>query len=100
MKILLDRLLALNIPKLYATENQKDPVMVVRFTHPMSTWEWYISEFDGEELMFGFVCGHEGELGYVSLAELMENNCVFDAEFQPTPLETVKSDLRQRGLLR
>ena len=29
-----------------------------------------ISEFDGDDIMFGLVIGHEIELGYVSLAEL------------------------------
>jgi hypothetical protein len=29
-----------------------------------SSWTWYSTEFDGEDLFFGLVVGFETELGY------------------------------------
>lgn len=38
--------------------------------HPLTQWTWYATEFDGNDLFFGLVVGHETELGYFSLSEL------------------------------
>lgn len=43
----------------------------VKFFAPWSNWTWYATEFDGEDLFFGLVEGHETEAGYFSLFELM-----------------------------
>jgi len=68
-----------NLPKLYSQENVKDPLVQVKFFHPMSDWTWYATEGqpvlddDGNEVdftFFGAVDGFEFELGYFSLAEL------------------------------
>ena len=46
-------------------------VAKVKFFDAYGSWSWYASEYDPEQgLFFGLVCGHEKELGYVSLAEL------------------------------
>ena len=58
------------IPRLYETENQKDPIVHLKFFTPDSSWTWYVVEFDGEDLFFGLVDGHEQELGYFRLSEL------------------------------
>ena len=58
------------IPSLYTTENAPDPMVHAKFFTPDSSWSWYVLEFDGEDLFFGLVVGHETELGYFSLAEL------------------------------
>jgi hypothetical protein len=58
------------IPKLYATESQSDPMAQVKLFTPDANWTWYIIEWDGDDLCFGFVVGHEQELGYFSLAEI------------------------------
>ena len=42
----------------------------VKFFTPDSSWTWYASEFDGDDLFFGLVDGIEPELGYFSLSEL------------------------------
>lgn len=64
--------LAKTIPELYATENVKtdDKTIVAKFFSPYSNWTWYITEFDGEDTMFGFVDGQACEWGYISLSEL------------------------------
>jgi len=42
----------------------------VKFFTPDSSWTWYASEFDGEDILFRLVVGLEIELGYFSLSEL------------------------------
>lgn len=62
------------LPKLYSQENTPDPMVVVKYFCPYSQAVWFVTEFDGEDTMFGwadlgFGCG---ELGYMSLSELSE----------------------------
>tara|TARA_R100000458_G_C8272049_1_gene246856 strand:- start:429 stop:731 length:303 start_codon:yes stop_codon:yes gene_type:complete len=45
------------------------PVLVKYFT-PWSNWTWYAVEFDGDDLFFGYVEGHDNEWGYFSLSDL------------------------------
>ena len=45
---------------------------VVKFFMADSSWSWYASEFDGEDLFFGLVDGFEKELGYFRLCELQQ----------------------------
>ena len=59
-------------PALYSQDGKPaaEVPVVVKFFTPDSNWTWYATEFDGEDTFFGFVSGHEGELGYFSLSEL------------------------------
>lgn len=59
-----------NLPSLYSTQDEDDPIVQVKFFHPLTQWTWYATEFDGNDLLFGLVVGHETELGYFSLSEL------------------------------
>lgn len=83
------------LPKLYETENEKDPVFQVRFLAPWTSWTWYASEFDGEDLFFGLVEGLETEWGYFSLKELEEVrgpsglHIERDLYFEPTPASKI-----------
>lgn len=60
------------IPSLYSTEDKKpeDVRVYAHYFTPFSNWDWYITEYDGKDTMFGLVKGHEVELGYISLSEL------------------------------
>jgi hypothetical protein len=72
MKLLTKEILA-KLPALYANDgkNPEDVKVIVKFFHPASSWSWFATEYDPKErLFFGFVRGHEGELGYFSLDEL------------------------------
>lgn len=42
----------------------------VKFFTPDSSWTWYASEFDGDDLFFGLAVGFEPEVGYFQLSEL------------------------------
>ena len=59
-----------NLPKLYACENEKDPIVRCKFFTPDASWTWYVLEFDCVDTFFGLVDGFERELGYFSLQEL------------------------------
>lgn len=63
------------LPKLYSTENDKDPMVRVKLFTPWTGWTWLLTECDAESgLAFGYChnsadpCG--AELGYVDVGEL------------------------------
>ncbi len=70
--MLLTKAIRAKLPALGTTDGQDDDQtkVVVKFFTPWTSWTWYATEFDGEDRFFGFVDGHEGELGYFSLREL------------------------------
>lgn len=56
-------------------------------------WDWYITEKDIEDGVtqaFGLVFGHETELGYISITELVNNGAELDLHFEPTTLKEIK----------
>ncbi len=71
MELLTKRLMK-KIPKIYETEHleNREKMMHVRLFTPWTSWTWYIMEFDGQDLCFGLVIGHEIEFGYFNLSEL------------------------------
>jgi Protein of unknown function (DUF2958) len=72
MKLLTDEL-RVQLPTLYAQENEKDPIIHVKFFTPWTGWTWFVTEgsqaYD-DFIFFGYVIGLEAEWGYFSLREL------------------------------
>jgi len=111
MNQLLPADIAATLPPLYSQEDVADPLVVVKFFHPMSHWTWYATEFDPlEGIFFGWVYGDFPELGYFSLAELeavkdpLGLGIERDIHFTPTRLSEVKkwhekSSLRQAPVM-
>ncbi len=63
------------IPPLYSQENNPDPKVVCKFFDPTGSWTWYVIEGQQQEndyLFFGYVIGHEAELGYFTLSQLID----------------------------
>jgi len=65
------------IPRLYDTEkiNGNDKIIHLHFF--IGGCDWYIAEFDGEDLFFGFAILNDpqnAEWGYISFKELDEIN--------------------------
>lgn len=95
MKLLTDEIRA-TLPPLYSTVNEPDPIVHVKFFTPWSNWTWYVTEFDGEDIFFGYVVGFDSELGYFSLSELESIKGPYglkierDLYFTPKPLSEVK----------
>lgn len=96
MKLLTEELRK-RIPPLYATEHEDDPIVYVKFFTPWTSWTWYVIEFDGNDIFFGWVEGHEQELGYFSLSELEQIHGPWglkierDLYFEPCRLSKVKN---------
>lgn len=71
---------------------------------PDGSWTWYASEYDGQDIFFGLVIGHEIELGYFSLSELeaVRGNLNLpverDRHFEPKTLQALKSIHEQGGV--
>jgi hypothetical protein len=92
---LLTKALMEKIPELYETEHVplSEKIAYAKLFDPGSTWTWYIMEYDGKDICFGLVLGHETEFGYFSLKEL--SSLVFygrpvverDMYFKPTQVQ-------------
>ena len=86
----------MNIPKLYETEEQKDPIAHIKLF--IDGWTWYIIEIDKSDYntCYGLVDGFEQELGYFSLSELESISDSYglkaelDSSFKATRLSKIK----------
>ncbi len=98
MGILSKELLA-NIPHLYETEDQNDPLCHIKLFTPDANFTWYIIEVSiDENLCYGYVKGLENELGYFSLDEIADIRgslglpVEIDSSFTPRLLSKVRSN--------
>jgi hypothetical protein len=95
--MLMPKELAKTLPAFYATENDKDPIVRIKFFLPGTGWTWYGIEYDGENIFYGYVVGMESELGYFTLRELEEIKGPLgwkverDLYFKPQQLSVVKA---------
>ena len=104
---LLPQELRASLPKLYAQEKNKDPIVHVKFFTPDAGWTWFATEGQAEGddfIFFGYVIGQEREWGYFSLNELSSVRGPFglsierDLHFQPAPMsEVLKREGYEQG---
>lgn len=87
------------LPPLYTQENKGlQAIAPVKFFTPDSSWTWYASEFDGQDIFFGLVSGWMVELGYFSLADLEQIRGPLgltverDLYYQPRSLQDLKDE--------
>ena len=95
------------LPPLQAQEDTGgDAVAYLKLFTPDSQWSWYATEHDGQDLLFGLVCGLETELGYFRLSELRNVRGPLglpierDLYWEPKPLRKVAPELfssKKRG---
>ena len=96
---LIPQTLLSDIPDLYETERQTDPLCYVKFFTPDSSWSWYLIEFSKADTntCYGYVEGLENELGYFTLKELEALHGPLglaierDLSFEPTPFSLIKA---------
>ena len=65
------------VPGLYQTENVELEDKIIAMHFFMGGCDWYVAEYDGEDIFFGFVNLNDpqnAEWGYFSLKELDEIN--------------------------
>ena len=103
MKLLTKKLLK-QLPPLYSQEDEKDPLIIVKFFTPDANWTWFAWEYDPQDqLFFGLVDGFEVEMGYFSLAELQEARGALglpierDMYFKPCRKSEVIQKLKDQG---
>ena len=95
---LIPQTLLSDIPDLYATEEENNPLCHVKLFTPDSNWTWYIIEFSKADrsTCYGYVQGLDSELGYFTLEELESIHGPLglvierDLSFTPTPFATIK----------
>jgi len=71
MKLLTKELIE-KFPSIGANDNKKieEIEIIAKFFDPTGVFIWYPTEFDGEDIFFGFVRGLFNEFGSFSLGEL------------------------------
>ena len=95
MKLLTQEIIS-KLPKLQETAHEIDPMVQCKLFLPGTGWTWYVIEFDGENLMYGYVIGLERELGYFSFKEIesvrgpMMIGVERDLYFSPKPLSKIR----------
>ena len=95
---------SVRVPTIGETENQEDPLALIKLFHPFSSWRWFVVEYcEKDELCFGLIEGHEVELGYFSLAELNELRLrglllERDLHFEPIKLSELKKKLKNYSI--
>ena len=101
MSNLISKELLVNIPDLYDTEDQKDPLCHIKLFTPDSDFTWYIIEYSKSDsnTCYGYVIGLDNELGYFTLKELESVRgslglpIEIDSSFTATPLSTIKKEV-------
>ena len=91
-----------SMPKTWEQDGKGDDA-VVYLHYFRSGSDWYITEKDvdgGIEQAFGYTVlngdTENAELGYISIAELVEHGVDFDLHFEPRPLREVKAEIEVR----
>lgn len=81
-----------SLPPLYGQENEKDPMVYVRFFHALGPFFWLATEYDPQkQLFFGYVdLGDGGEKGYFRLDDLVSVGAEIDKSFRPKRLSLAK----------
>ena len=81
------------VPRPSATDGKADPIARIKLFDPTGWWTWYIVEYDPEtRTAYGLVHGFERELGYFSMAELVDIRGAFglpierDIHWRPRPI--------------
>ena len=82
-----------SMSKTYEQDGSGDDA-IVYLHYFLGGMDWYITEKDKEDEQlqaFGFAdLGYGGELGYISIVELLENNIELDLHWTPKPLKECK----------
>lgn len=82
-----------DMPKTYEQDGKGDDA-IVTLHYFLGGMDWYITEKDQEDEQlqaFGFAnLGYGGELGYISIVELLQNHAELDIHWTPKTLGAVK----------
>lgn len=85
------------MPKLYETDGQGDGAVAHLHYFIQNGWDWYITEKDVEDHQdqaFGLINGHEVELWYISIDELIGVGAELDLYWTPKTLGDIRKELK------
>ena len=90
-----------DLPALYDQDGKGDEAIAyVKFFSPVGSWTLYVTEFNGEDTLYGLVTGVQfPELGYSSLSEISNTRLKMglhierDMYFTPTTIGEIKAKL-------
>jgi len=84
--------LADRIPGLYKQNGKGNYAIVYARLYLPNSWEWYITEYDNEDLCFGVISGLDIKDGYFSIKELegLNINIKRDEHFTETTVGEIK----------
>ncbi|RCW60965.1 DUF2958 domain-containing protein [Halanaerobium sp. ST460_2HS_T2] len=88
------------LPSIEEAKAFDDPVVQVKFFHPLSNWTWYAAGYSDDHF-WGLVDGDFLEIGIFCLSE-MKSIRVFelgierDLHFEPKPLSEVRQEIQKR----
>jgi hypothetical protein len=87
------------IPRIGTQEDIEDPMVPVKFFDCMSAATWWVVEYDGEDMFFGYVTLGDpdcAELGYFFKREIVSAARMFERDlyWKPVPLSKVMEGVR------
>lgn len=96
-----------HIPRLYATESTSLQSKLVYLHFFIGGSDWYVCEFDGEDLFFGYAILNgdqmNAEWGYISFSELrdisvqgIEVDCEPEDQWSPKPVSEIPKIMKGR----
>ena len=84
------------LPRLYETEHKTTlPDKLIHLHFFIGDCDWYIAEYDGQDLFFGFAILNDAEWGYLSFSELKSIKVGrwlevdFDLYWEPKPASEI-----------
>ena len=97
---LLTKELKEKLPSIEEAKKEDDPVVYVKYFHPLSNWTWFAAGFsDGH--FWGLVDGDFMEIGLFSLEEMKSVKVhglgiERDLHFEPKPMSEVRKEIMER----
>jgi hypothetical protein len=88
------------LPSIQEAKSSNDPVVQVKFFHPLSSWTWYVAGYT-EGHFWGMVDGDFVETGLISLQELKSVKLLGlvierDFHFEPKPMSEVREEIQKK----
>ena len=98
---LLTKELENKLPSIEEAKGSKDPVLKVKYFHPLSNWSWFAAGYN-DGLFWGLVDGEFVETGLFSLEEMKSvklNGLGIerDLHFDPKPMSEVRQEIKGRS---
>ena len=78
------------------------PYFTVKLFDPCGSWTWFVQDWDGSDICFGFVVGHYPEWGSFSLSELasvkggLGIGIEIDTGYRPKAVDEVMAQIKGR----